>query len=368
MSKNSKLNVLGVMTGTSMDGVDISLINTNGTDFVKIKCEKSYKFDKNYQNTINNLIINKPKTNNKIKEYFLKKDDFVTDILEKKIILFLKQKKINKKNIDLISISGQTVYHDPSNKISIQLGNGNKIAKNLKVKTISNLRDNDIKNGGQGAPIGSYYHKFLIQKFKEKAIIVNLGGIANFSTVVSRTLLSSDIGPANCLSDDLCNYFFKKKFDNDGNYARKGKIDNKLIEKFKKDKFFKKKFPKSLDRNYFRNYFNKLIKLNKYDALMTANYMTYIGFKELLKNKKFKIERILLTGGGRKNKLLKEILMNKINKKIELIDKYKINGDLVEAQMFAYIGMRSFKNLEISNKNTTGVKKNLSGGILYFPD
>ena len=368
MIENSKLNVLGVMTGTSMDGVDISLINTNGTDFVKIKCEKSYKLDKNYQNIINNLIINKPKINNKIKEYFLKKDDFVTDILEKKIILFLKQKKINKKNIDLISISGQTVYHDPSNKISIQLGNGNKIAKNLKVKTISNLRDNDIKNGGQGAPIGSYYHKFLIQKFKEKVIIVNLGGIANFSTVVSRTLLSSDIGPANCLSDDLCNYFFKKKFDKDGNYARKGKIDNKLIAKFKKDKFFKKKFPKSLDRNYFRNYFNKLIKLNKYDALMTANYMTYIGFKELLKNKKFKIERILLTGGGRKNKLLKEILMNKLNKKIELIDKYKINGDLVEAQMFAYIGMRSFKNLEISNKNTTGVKKILSGGILYFPD
>ena len=84
MSKNSKLNVLGVMTGTSMDGVDISLINTNGTDFVKIKCEKSYKFNKNYQNTINKLIINRPKTNNKIKEYFLKKDDFVTDILEKK--------------------------------------------------------------------------------------------------------------------------------------------------------------------------------------------------------------------------------------------------------------------------------------------
>ncbi len=101
---------------------------------------------------------------------------------------------------------------------------------------------------------------------------------------------------------------------------------------------------------------------------MTSNYMTYIGFKELLKNKKFKIDRILLTGGGRKNKLLREILMNELNKKIELIDKYKINGDLVEAQMFAYIGMRSFKNLEISNKNTTGVKKNLSGGILYFPD
>ncbi len=368
MNRNSKLNVLGVMTGTSMDGVDISLINTNGTNFVKIKCEKSYKFNKNYQNIINKLIKNKPKNNNKIKEYFLKKDDFVTDILEKKITLFLKQKKINKKNIDLISISGQTVYHDPSNKISIQLGNGKKIARNLKIKTISNLRDNDIKNGGQGAPIGSYYHKYLIEKFKEKVVIINLGGIANFSTLVSKTLLSSDIGPANCLTDDLSKYFFKKKFDKDGNYARKGKIDSKLIDKFKRDKFFRKNFPKSLDRNYFRNYLNKLIKLDKYDALMTANFMTYIGFKELLKNKKFRIEKILLTGGGRKNKLLKEMLVNKLNKKIELIDKYKINGDLVESQMFAYIGMRSFKNLTISNINTTGVKKNLSGGTLYFPD
>ncbi len=369
MNKNSKLNVLGVMTGTSMDGVDISLINTNGTNFVKIKCEKSYKFYKNYHNIINNLIINKPKkNNNKIKEYFLKKDDFVTDILEKKIILFLKQKKINKKNIDLISISGQTVYHDPSNKISIQLGNGEKIAKNLKIKTISNLRDNDIHNGGQGAPIGSYYHKYLIQKFKEKVAIVNLGGIANFSTLVSKTLLSSDIGPANCLTDDLSNYFFKKKFDKNGSNARKGKINNKFIEKFKRDKFFKKNFPKSLDRNYFRDYFNKLIKLDKYDALMTANYMTYLGFKELLKNKKFKIEKVLLTGGGRKNKLLKDLLEKKLNKKIELIDNYKINGDLLESQMFAYIGVRSFKNLVISNKNTTGVNKNLSGGILYHPD
>ena len=106
----------------------------------------------------------------------------------------------------------------------------------------------------------------------------------------------------------------------------------------------------------------------EFDNIDFAINITPYEVKELLKNKKFNIEKILLTGGGRKNKLLKEILVNKLNKKIELIDKYKINGDLVEAQMFAYIGMRSFKNLEISNKNTTGVKKNLSGGILYFPD
>ena len=170
MNKKTKFNVLGVMTGTSMDGIDLSLIKTNGTNYVKIISENSYKFNKNYQKIINKLIISKPKNNNKIKEYFLKKDDFVTDILEKNITKFLKQKKISKKNIDLISISGQTVYHDPKNKITVQLGNGKKIAKNLNIKTICNLRDNDINNGGQGAPIGAYYHKYLIQIIKRLLI------------------------------------------------------------------------------------------------------------------------------------------------------------------------------------------------------
>ena len=95
--KKTNFNVLGVMTGTSMDGIDISLVKTNGTDYVKIISENSYKFNTNYQRIINKLIINKPKNNNKIKGYFLKKDDFVTNILEKNIIKFLKEKKISKK-------------------------------------------------------------------------------------------------------------------------------------------------------------------------------------------------------------------------------------------------------------------------------
>ena len=367
MGKKLIFNVLGVMTGTSMDGIDISLVRTNGTNYVKILSEKSYIFNKNYQNTLKKLILNKPKNTNKIKEYFIKKNSYVTNIIEKNIIKFINKNNINKKKIDLISISGQTVYHNPEEKISIQLGDGERIAKKLQLKTISNLRDSDIANGGQGAPIGAYYHKYLIKKLKEKIIILNLGGIANYSVISSNKLLSSDIGPANCLIDDLSVYFFNKKFDKNGSSARKGEINFKLINSFKNDKFFQRSFPKSLDRNYFHKYFNKLIKINKYDALKTANYMTCIGLQEFIKKNKVKFNKIILTGGGRKNKYLLEILNDQINKKIDVIDNYKIDGDLVESQMFAYIGMRSYKKLIISSKNTTGVKKNTSGGKLYKP-
>ncbi len=367
MGKKLFFNVLGVMTGTSMDGIDISLVKTNGTNYIKVLSEKSYIFNKNYQNTLKKLILNKPKNTNKIREYFIKKNNYVTNMIEKNIIKFINKNNINKKKIDLISISGQTVYHNPEEKISIQLGDGEKIAKKLQLKTISNLRDRDIANGGQGAPIGAYYHKYLIKKLKEKIIILNLGGIANYSVISSNKLLSSDIGPANCLIDDLCVYFFNKKFDKNGSLARKGEINFKLINSFKNDKFFQQSFPKSLDRNYFYKYFNKLIKINKYDALKTANYMTCIGIQEFIKKNKVRFDKILLTGGGRKNKYLLEILNQQINKKIDVIDNYKIDGDLVESQMFAYIGMRSYKKLIISSKNTTGVKKNTSGGKLYKP-
>lgn len=366
MGTKKKINIIGVMTGTSIDGIDISYLRTNGTNYVRIIKEKSYKFEKLYKDFLNKIIINKPKINIKKKEYFEKIEYIVNIEYIKYLEKFINQNKINKRNIDFISISGQTVYHNAKEKLSIQLGNGTEIAKKLKIKTISNFRDKDIKLGGEGAPIGSYYHKYLINKIKQKVIIVNLGGIANFSAIKTNKLISSDIGPANCLIDDLSNYFFKINFDKNGNLAKMGKINYFIINEFKKDKFFKLKFPKSLDRNYFNYYFKKLIKLNKFDALATANYMTYLGFNHLITKIKLNFDIIILTGGGRKNNFLIKILKSNINKKISNIEEYNINGDLVEAQMFGYIGARSYKKLPISNKNTTGVKKTISGGVINY--
>ena len=366
--KNNLHKVLGIMSGTSMDGIDISLIKTNGTNYVKIINEKTYNYRINLQNKIKDIVNKKPSNKNKLKKYFKQNEYIINNVYIYFIRKFLNEFKINRVTIDFISLSGQTVYHNPKEKITIQLGSGKVIANNFKIKTICDFRQNDIKNEGQGAPIGSYYHKYILNKFDHKSIIVNLGGIANFTIINKRIVLSSDIGPANCIIDDLTNYFFNKKFDENGILSSKGKINNKILNLFKNDIFFRQKFPKSLDRNYFDKYKNRLKKINKYDALCTATYMCLVGFQKFLKINKFHFNNIILTGGGRKNIYLLKILKNNINKKITLIDNLKIDGDLVEAQMFAYIGIRSIKKLTISGKYTTGASKNISGGKIYFPN
>ncbi len=368
ITKKKSYNILGVMSGTSMDGIDMSIIKTNGTNYVKVINEKSYGYSLALQNKIKKIIKNKQLNNNTIIKYYKQNEDLINKIYIFFIRKFLNEFKINKDKIDFISLSGQTVYHNPLKKITIQLGSGRVIANNFKIKTICDFRKNDIKYKGQGAPIGSYYHRFILNKFDNKSIIVNLGGIANFTAINKRIVISSDIGPANCLIDDLTNYFFNKKFDKNGILSSKGNINSKILNLFKKDIFFKQKFPKSLDRNYFDKYKNKLKNINKYDALCTATYMTLVGFQKFLKFYKFNFNNIILTGGGRKNTYLLNILKNNINKNITLIDNLKINGDLVEAQMFAYIGIRSIKKLTINGKNTTGAIKNISGGKIYFPN
>ena len=356
------------MSGTSMDGIDISLIQTNGTNYVKFINEKSYDYSLKLQNKIKTIIVNKPKNKNKIIKYFKQNENLINEVYILFIRKFLNEFKINRDSIDFISLSGQTVYHNPLKQISIQLGSGKVIANNFKIKTISDFRENDIKNKGQGAPIGSYYHRYILNKFDNKSVIINLGGIANFTLIKKRIVISSDIGVANCIIDDLTNYFFNKKFDKNGNLSSKGKINNKILNLFKNDIFFKQKIPKSLDRNYFNKYKNRLKKINKYDALCTATYMPLVGLQKFLIINKFHFNNIILTGGGRKNTYLLKILKNNINKKITLIDNLKIDGDLVEAQMFAYIGIRSIKKLTISGKYTTGANKNISGGKIYFPN
>ncbi len=366
--KNISYNVLGLMTGTSMDGVDISYIKTNGTNYFKIINEKSYQFSKKYQKELKKIIDYKSTSKNQLIKYFYSQEDKINTILIYFIQKYLKEFNINNKKIDLISLSGQTVYHNPRKKISIQLGSGKFIANKTNIRTISNLREKDIKNGGQGAPIGSYYHRYLLKLFKKKSIILNLGGIANFSIIVNNNIYSSDIGPANCLIDDLCNYFYKIKYDKNGINASKGNVNKMIINNFKKDPFFKKNFPKSLDRNYFKKYFKRLIKIKRNDAICTATYMIFLGIEKLVKCKKFNFNNIILTGGGRKNNFLIKILKENLDKKIEIIDKYNRNGDLIESQMFAYIGVRSLKNLIISTKYTTGVKKSISGGKIFYPN
>ena len=365
MTTRKKYKVIGIMSGTSMDGLDCSYLETDGKKFVKIISEKSYKYSFNYKNKLNNLAkINKKNYKNQSKNL----DDFVTSTFIKNIEKFIKDFKIKKQFVDFVGVSGQTILHDPKNKISIQLGSCKKINKKLKIKVIGNFRNNDIKNGGQGAPIGAFYHDYILRKILKKSAIINIGGISNISYLNNNNLNAYDLGPGNCIIDDLMLNKYNKKFDNKGDVARTGKLNIKIIEKFNNDKFFKLNNPKSLDRNYFNKYFLKLIKLNKKDSLNTGSEMTILAILKELKKLNNKVNNIILTGGGRKNKYIVSEIKKRLKKnniKLMLIDEFNFNGDFLESQAFGYIAVRSYLGLPISTPSTTGVKKPLSGGKLF---
>ena len=368
MSNYKIYTVIGIMSGTSMDGVDFSLIKTNGKNYTKIIFEKNFNYSKNYRNKLKKLIKNLPKNKQAQLLYAHNNEKFITNKFIQYIKKFITIIKTKKCKIDLIGLSGQTIFHNPKKKYSIQLASGEKINKVIKIPIITNFRQNDLLKGGQGAPIGSFYHKSILDKIDKKACIVNLGGIANITFTNKKKLISYDMGPANVLIDDLCQFFFKKNYDNNGLIAKKGKLLKYIFYKFLKNTYFKKKYPKSLDRGYFILFYNELLKHKANDAIHTASMMTIYSIINGLILIKDKIELIILTGGGRKNLFIKENLQKKLkSKNIEIsnIENYGFNGDMVEAQMFGYLAVRSLKKLPLSILTTTGVKKPTTGGVLY---
>ena len=371
MEKN--YTALGLMSGTSMDGVDVSIIKSNGEDEYEVIFDQYFKYDdKMYQELVD--IRNKI---NSSKD--LEINSIVLGDIEKKITLFHASvcKKIiseNPNNIDLIGFHGQTIFHNAKEKISKQLGDASLLSGLLKKKVVYNFRENDINNGGQGAPLAPIFHRLLVNQNQiiPPVCILNIGGIANITIISSKDfndLKSYDIGPGNCLLDEWTRKNSNEKFDKNGELAKIGKTDqtilNQAIDSFDniKDNNNLSFDVKDFDLNFVRG-------LSIEDGLSTLTdftaaiiYQSITNSINLIKGTELKI---LICGGGRKNLSLINSIKSKLpfNMKLTIIDDYKINGDFVESQAFAYLAIRSYLNKMISFPETTNVKKPCSGGVL----
>ena len=372
---------LGLMSGTSMDGVDASIIQTDCGSMYEVILDKYYKYDDDLLNDLTSLRakINSPED---LKIFFSE-----IKLLEKKITLFHAEaaNKIMKEvevKIDFIGFHGQTIYHNSDKKISKQLGDGNLLSQLTKKTVIYDFRQNDIKNGGQGAPLTPVFHSMLEYKFKlAPSIILNIGGIVNATTFwETGSFLATDIGPGMCLIDKWIRLNTKKKYDENGAIAALGKISMNLD--FELDTFFhsenkdlKKNYIKSFDINDFDIAFVRGLSLEdgaatltEYTAKIIFHYFLYII--EITKKKINYAPIIILCGGGRKNtflveRLKKEIATNFANSNVvKMIDDYGIDGDFVESQAFAYLAVCSYLKLPITFPNTTGCKKPCTGGVI----
>ena len=370
---------MGLMSGTSLDGIDVSIIKSDGNrEFTSI-IDRYYEYDKELIQKILNIrkkIINY--------EIFNKHLDEIKD-LERMITLFhvraVKETfEVSKSSVDLIGFHGQTIFHNPEKKITKQIGDGKLLSQLTQKKVIYNFRQNDLENGGQGAPLTPIFHNVIANKINKKfnlgfpLNILNIGGISNITSTVDwknlgyiNEIYAYDIGPGNCLIDEWIRKNSKKKYDEGGLISRSGITDklvlNQALENFTNNSNYKK----SLDIKDFDIFFAKGLSLENGASTITNFTAKLIadGINYTQENSQQKSCKWLVCGGGRKNKyLLESIKKNLENINIDVIDQYEIDGDFVESQAFAYLAIRSFLELPISFPNTTGCKEPVTGGVI----
>ena len=355
---------LGLMSGTSMDGVDASIIQSDGENEYKLIIDKYFEYPQEIYRNLTKL-RDKIKSSKDLKK-FLKE----IKNIEKEITIFhgkvvnqiLKKTKVN---VDFIGFHGQTIYHKAEEKISRQLGDGRLLSKLTKKKVVYNFRQNDLDNGGRGAPLTPIYHKLLKEKFKLKLplVILNIGGIANVTIIdFDNHMFSYDIGPGNCLIDQWIRSRSKNKYDKDGKIAKSGKVKTTILNQALEN-FYNTNQQKSYDIKDFDLSFVRGLSLKDGAATLTE-YTSEILFEQLKISHDGPEENIILSGGGRKNEFLVKKIENKINIPLKLIDDFGIDGDFIESQAFAYLAIRSYHNLPISFPETTGVSKPCLGGVL----
>ena len=377
--KNKLYTAIGLMSGTSMDGVDASLIRSNGIDEFTNILDKYYEYDDNlHQGLIDlrNLIL--------VDEDLRKYSNRLSE-LEREITIF-HSKVVNEislkynDEIDFIGFHGQTIFHNPEKKITKQLGEGNLLSQIVNKRVIYDFRQKDLKNNGQGAPLTPIFHHLLSQNINKKYKIefpvcfINIGGISNITKIskkneaVEENLEAFDSGPGNCLIDEWIRKNSNKNFDLGGSIAKSGKINqlilNQIIDNFKIESY-----EKSLDIKDFDISFARGLSLEDGCATIT-NFTAYLIAKGIEHSNLngTKPIKYLVCGGGRKNSFLiqniKDYLSNNKNISLDTIDKYSYDGDYVESQAFGYLAIRSFLNLPISFPKTTGCKTPTVGGKL----
>ncbi len=367
-----KYTSLGLMSGTSGDGVDASIIETDGINRLDVIVDKYFEYDSSIFKEIHNL---KEKIFN-INDLERLNDDLKK--LEREITFFHAKiiKEFEKKKSDfLVGFHGQTMFHNPSLKISKQLGDGRLLNQLTKKNIIFNFRKNDILHGGEGAPLTPIFHQLIVN---QKNIIIpvgilNIGGISNITIINNSNdpskLVSKDVGPGNCLIDLWIRKNSSKKFDYNGQLANLGNINEIIFEQAQELYSNRKNKQKlSFDINDFDISFARGLSLEDGAATLTEFSASIISetILTLFQNLNTDISEVLICGGGRNNEVLINSIKNKLPPKMnfKLIDDYGINGDFVESQAFAFLAVRSYLKLPISYPSTTNCSKPCTGGEL----
>lgn len=363
------MRALGLMSGTSMDGIDVAFIETDGEDAVIRGPGMCFPYNPDQRQMLSEAhrhaadIVRRHERPGNLTEA----ERVLTELHAAAVHAFCRRTGIDRSTIDVIGFHGQTVLHRPRQRLTVQLGDGAMLAELTMRKVVFDLRAADVAAGGQGAPLVPIYHRALASKIAEKPIaVVNIGGVSNVTWIgCDRTLIAFDTGPGSALVDDLMKERRGVPFDKSGALAEEGIVNEEIVTEYLQDPFFSGGVPKSLDRNAFS--IANVRGLSDADAAATLSVLTVRAIAKAREHFPEEPRLWVVCGGGRKNKFMMRQLAGLVENALAPAEVAGLDGDSLEAEAWAYIAVRSLKGFPITFPGTTGVGAPLTGGVAVNP-
>ena len=360
---------IGLMSGTSLDGIDAGLVDFSD-DKIRLIDFHYQPFSAELRETIHQL----SQANQAI---FLKDyghlDSHLGHLFAEASLSLLEKSNLKPSDIRAIGSHGQTVYHAPEsiNGFSLQIGDPNRIAELTGITTIADFRRRDIAVGGQGAPLVPAFHQAVFGDQNQAKTIVNIGGIANISILDGDSVLGFDTGPGNTLLDLWCQQHCNQTYDKNGDWAASGKLNLELLSIFKQDEYFQLPPPKSTGKEYFSSVWlqqklSSFSNLKPVDVQATLCQLSADSIAEAINQYALNNQQTLICGGGTHNQQLLKLLAEKLNSPINSTADYGINPDHVEAIAFSWLARQTINNLPGNLPMVTGARSPVILGGIYL--
>jgi len=363
----SKLRrALGLMSGTSMDGIDVALLDTDGDRELRHGPAASFPYPAEIKVHLRSALIEAKGLCERTARpgCLAALEHELTALNAEAVERFLRTNGVDREQIDLIGFHGQTVLHDAPRKLTVQLGDGRALSERTGIDVVYDLRAADVAAGGQGAPLVPVYHRALAAAAPDLPVaFLNIGGVANI-TWIGRDgrLIAFDTGPGNALIDDWVLARTGAAHDADGALAANGRCDEDVLQELLTSNYFGRRPPKSLDRDDFTS--TPAASLSLEDGAATLTAFTAAAIGRAREHMPEEPRCWFVCGGGRKNKTLMSMIAANVSNAVVPVEVLGLDGDFIEAEAWAYLAVRSALKLPITFPGTTGVSEPMTGGVM----
>jgi anhydro-N-acetylmuramic acid kinase len=365
---------IGLMSGTSLDGVDVALIETDGSRIDRFGPTGYRAYSEAERHLLRNALSAGTALTDRAARpgVIADAEELTTRADAEAVEQFLAANSIAPHKVDVIGFHGQTILHRPQNRLTVQIGDGQALAERLGIPVVFDFRAADVATGGQGAPLVPIFHQALARDLDRPhpIAVLNVGGVANVSYVNGNVEpIACDTGPGNALLDDFMRARTGEPLDRDGGGASGGRVDEAFVERVLADPFFGQRCPKSLDRNAFAAANLGLSGFSVADGAATLTALTAVAVGRVVPHLPETPRTWIVAGGGARNLTLLRMLRQQLSPaNVETAESVGWSGDALEAQAFGYLAVRHLKGFPITFPSTTGAERPMLGGVLAVPE